>query len=172
MLNGGKFTAFLPSNLWAEPANTATLLENNLFTPNRTLSSFQQFYGKGKKHVLTSVQKFGEICITTYKDNTHWAELANHGTPSIWVSYTENHPTGTCQIFNSKTKKIILTRDVTFLQKSYGEYSQVDKPMVVTTCYEGLVQTASQYYKKAVEILKSSGLLEAISTHASILKRA
>ena len=38
--------------------------------------------------------------------------------------------------FNAKTKKIILIWDVTFLQKSYSEYTQVDKPVVVTTSYE------------------------------------
>ena len=31
-----------------------------------------------------------------------------------------------------------MTQDVTFLQKSYGEYTQVVKPVVVTMCYEGL----------------------------------
>ena len=31
-----------------------------------------------------------------------------------------------------------MTRDVTFLQESYGEYTQVEKPMVVTTSYDGL----------------------------------
>ena len=83
------------------------------------------------------MHNFGEMCITTYKDNTHAAKLANCGTPSIWVGFTENHLAGTYQIFNPKTKKIILTWDVTFLQKSYGEYTKVDKPVVVTTSYEG-----------------------------------
>ena len=72
------------------------------------------------------MQKFDEMCITTFKDNLHWAELTNHGTPGFWVGYAENHPTGTYQIFNPKTKKIILTQDVTFLQKSYGEYIKVE----------------------------------------------
>ena len=63
MLNGSKFTAYLQSGLWADAANTAALLKNNLITTNRTLSPFQQFFGKGKKTVLTSIQKFGEMCI-------------------------------------------------------------------------------------------------------------
>ena len=120
MLNNGKFTAFLLSGLWAEAAKTSMLLENNLITPNNTLSPFQQLFGKGKKHVLTLMKKFGDMCIATYKDNTHWAKLANHGTPGIWVGYAENHTTSTCQIFNPKTKKNILTHEVTFLQKSYS----------------------------------------------------
>ena len=78
------------------------------------------------------MQKFGEMCISTFKDNTHWAKLANKGTPRIWVGYAENHPTGTNWIFNPKTKKIILTRYMTFLQKSYGEYTKVEKPAVLS----------------------------------------
>ena len=55
------------------------------------------------------VQKFGEMCVATVKDNTNLAKLANRGTPGIWVGYAENHPTGTYRIFNPKTKRIILT---------------------------------------------------------------
>ena len=41
-----KFMAYLQSSLWAEAAKTATLLKNNLITPNRILSPFQQFLGR------------------------------------------------------------------------------------------------------------------------------
>ena len=83
------------------------------------------------------MQKFGEMCIATYKDNSHQAKSANCGTPGIWVGYAEGYPTDTYWIFNPKTKKDILTWDVIFLQKSYTEYTKVDKPVVVTTSYEG-----------------------------------
>ena len=136
MLNSGKFTAYLQSGLWAEVVNTAMILENNLITPTRTKKPFQQFFGKGKQNVLVSMQKFGEMCITTFKDNTHQAKLANQGSLGIWVGYAENHPPGTYRNFNPKTKRIILTRDVTFLQKSYGEYSKVEKPVVLNMSYE------------------------------------
>ena len=75
MLNGGKFTAYLQSSLWAVAANTATNVKNHLITSNMTLSPFQQFFGKGKKSVLTSMQTFSDMCIITYKDNIHWAKL-------------------------------------------------------------------------------------------------
>ena len=64
------------------------------------------------------------MCITTYRDNTLHAMLANQGTLSIWISYAEGYPTGTYQVFKPKTKTIILTQDVIFLQKSHGEYSK------------------------------------------------
>ena len=53
------------------------------------------------------------------------------------MHYAENHPTSTYQIFNPKTKRIILTRDVTFLNKSYSEYNKVEKPVNLNTSYEG-----------------------------------
>ena len=39
--------------------------------------------------------------------------------------------------FQPTTKKIILTRGLTFLQRSYGEYSKVEKPALVSMSYEG-----------------------------------
>ena len=53
-----------------------------------------------------AMQKFDEMCFATFKHNTHWAKLANQGTPGVWVGYAKNHPTGIYQIFNPKTKKI------------------------------------------------------------------
>ena len=68
------------------------------------------------------MQKFVEMCIATYKDNSQRAKLAMCETPGIWVGYAENHPSSTYQIFNPKTKKKC-TQDVIFLQKPYGEYT-------------------------------------------------
>ena len=31
-----------------------------------------------------------------------------------------------------------MTQDVTFLQKSYGKYTKIEKPVLVTMSYEGL----------------------------------
>ena len=81
------------------------------------------------------MQKFGEMCIAAINYNTHWAKLAYGGTPSIWVGYLENYPTATYRIFNPKTKRIILTWDMTFLKKSYGEYSKVEKPVILNMSY-------------------------------------
>ena len=84
------------------------------------------------------MQKFCEMCITTYSNSTHQDKLANWSTTGMWVGYTDGHPNGTYQVFNPKTKKIILTRDVTFLQKSYGESIKVEKYVLVTVRDERL----------------------------------
>ena len=47
------FLSFLKTRLWAEAANRATLLENNLLTLNRAFSPFQQLFWKGReKHSI------------------------------------------------------------------------------------------------------------------------
>ena len=71
MLNDRKFSGLFRNILWAEKVPTAFLLENNLMTSKWILSPFQQFFGKGKRSILPSLQKFGEICVVTFYGNTH-----------------------------------------------------------------------------------------------------
>ena len=77
MLNGGKFNAYTQNSLLAKTAIMAMLLKNILLTLNIALSPFQHSFLKEKRIILSLIQKFGEMCITTYRDITHWAELAN-----------------------------------------------------------------------------------------------
>ena len=49
MLNSGKCSRFLTNGLWADAANTATLLENNLIMNSRDLFLFQNFLGKERE---------------------------------------------------------------------------------------------------------------------------
>ena len=102
---------------------------------NSEQKDISTIFAKGKRSILSLVQKFGDICITTYRDSTHQGKLANHDTSGIWVGYVEGHPTNTYWVFNPKTKNI-LTSNVTFLQKSYGDYSKVENPVLVIMSYD------------------------------------
>ena len=106
------------------------------------------------------MQTFGEMFITTYKDNSHWAKLANCQTFGIWVGYAENHPTGSFWIFYPKTKKIILTWDVIFLQKSNGEYTKVKKCAVLTMSYE---QSDEEQEPKMVPVIINDNNMNVVS---------
>ena len=75
------------------------------------------------------------MCITTYRDKSHLAKLANQGVPSIWVGFAEGLPVETYHVYNPKTRKIIAAKDVMFLQKSYRNWSKVEKPIMVPTIY-------------------------------------
>ena len=89
--------------LMCKATNNATFLENSLATPNIDLSSFQQFLRR-KSSILTLVQKFDEMCITTNCGISHQAKLANCDTPCIWVGFAEGPPVGTYHMHNPMTK--------------------------------------------------------------------
>ena len=109
------FSFCLRNSLQAEATNITTLLENNLITPNRDLSPFQQFLGRERE------------AITMYRADSLQTMLVNCGTPSFWVSFTEGHPVGNYHVDSSKTKRIISTTDVTILQKSYRDWNKNEK---------------------------------------------
>ena len=70
MHNGGTFSCFLKTGLWAEAANAAMLLENKSFTYSRDSSPF---FEKGKKNVLSSLQKFEEMHTVSFCSHSHCA---------------------------------------------------------------------------------------------------
>ena len=74
--------------------------------------------------------------ITTYWDTSHQAKLANHGT-QFWLVLKKGHPVGTYWVYNPKTKTVILTKNMTFLQKSYRDWEKVEKLVVISKNYEG-----------------------------------
>ena len=97
ILNGGKSSSFSRNSLWTEATNKAIFLDNALLTPNRVLSPFQLYTGEVRRSILSLMQKFGEVCITTHMHNLLQAKLGICGTPGIWVDFAEGHPVGTYQ---------------------------------------------------------------------------
>ena len=52
------------------------------------------------------MQKFGEVCITIFQDNTHLTKLDNCGAQGSWVGYASGYPMGEYWVFIPKIKKI------------------------------------------------------------------
>ena len=61
LVSGGKFNAYLWNSLWAEAANSAILLKNNLSTPKKTLSPFQHFLRKERKHPVFNANNYWNV---------------------------------------------------------------------------------------------------------------
>ena len=95
-------------------------------------------------------QKFGKSCIITHCNNSHKAVLANCGTPGIWACFTECHPVRTYNVFTTKTRLISLTKDVTLLSESFGEWNKIKKPTVIPMVYERL-------YNKEIKVSANNG---------------
>ena len=72
---------------------------------NNRINPIWIYFGKGKRHILTSVQNFGEICIMTRHDNSHHAKLANHGTQGMCKHFADGYQDSNCHAFKQKLKK-------------------------------------------------------------------
>ena len=104
MLNDAKLMPSLRKKLWAEAANTATLLKNHVMQKSQDTSAFSQFCWKGEKIILsTSLHKFGEICICTDNSKPIKSKLSLHGKLCMFLGYTEDHAKGTYCPLNVNT---------------------------------------------------------------------
>ena len=57
--------------------------------------------------------------------------MSNCGKQCIWVGYATEHAVRTYRVLNPETRKILLTRDVIFLGKSYGKWAIIEDPAVI-----------------------------------------
>ena len=128
MLYDVKFSSVLRNDLpchssWKQTSHSIALMK-----PISTI------FLKGKRSILTLVQNFGEMYITTQQDNSHQAKLVHYVTPHIWGHYADSHPV-VHHIFNHKTRKNCLTKDVTVIEKFSGERNKVKTCNVVPVSY-------------------------------------
>ena len=72
----------------------------------------------------------------TDHDHLHGANWANQGTSRIW-DFVAGEAISTFCVLYPNTQKISPTNDVTFLDKSHGEWNKAEKPTVVPVSYEG-----------------------------------
>ena len=120
MLNSARVTKELRSKLWAECAQTATACENLLTPDNKQESRYQLFYRENPKYARY-LRKFGEIGILT--DHTKIkSKLSDRGKPAFFLGYLENHAGNTYKFLSLDTRKVVISRDVIWLNKNYGEW--------------------------------------------------
>ena len=71
---------------------------------------------------------FGEMGIALKPDpGEHRGKMKNRGIPSILVGYSHKHAAGTYRMFNPATRRVIVTRDIQWLDKNYGTWKNEDK---------------------------------------------
>ena len=121
MLNHAGFEGSLRSGLWHECASTATKIDNILVEDKKENSPYEQFYGESPKYEKY-LRKFGELGVVTISNtNKMKGKLSDRGITGIFVGYARNHSGNTYRMYNPKTKKVWITRDIIWLNKMYGE---------------------------------------------------
>jgi transposase InsO family protein len=132
MLNQASLTSKMRGDIWTEAASTATKLENAISSENAGKSPHELFFGKSPSY-LRELQYFGHMCIVKESHRGKMiGKLDNRGTLCMFLGYSSNHSGDTYRLLNLKTYKVILSRDVTWLNKTYGDYHHISKSKHVT----------------------------------------
>lgn len=122
MLNGARLTKTKREQLKAEAANTATDTENITVTKNKPIPAYEAFWGAEALYAR-HLKTFGEIGIVAKHSNKKVrAKMDNRGYPCMFIGYSKNRAGDVYRMYNLSTGRIVNSRDLTWLGKSYGEY--------------------------------------------------
>ena len=104
--------------IWTAAADTATDLDNLIIRAGETENSFQKFHEDKKKCFASgdNFKTFGEEVIVADRTKIK-AKLRDRGIKCLWIGYAKNRSSDTYRLYNPKTRKIILSRDVIFLNQ-------------------------------------------------------
>ncbi len=100
--------------LWTEAASTATKLDNILHNRGEA-SPYKKFYKQDpdyKKHLRTFGEQ-GAVILTP--GTTMKSKLQDQGIKAIFLGYAANRAGNVCRMQNLETKKVLITRDVKWL---------------------------------------------------------
>jgi hypothetical protein len=70
---------------------------------------------------MNSAKTFGEMVVVANRNNVE-AKLDDYGKTCIWLGYAKDHAIETYRVYNTKTNKMSLTIDVTFLHESHNDW--------------------------------------------------
>jgi hypothetical protein len=125
ILNGARLTKTLREGLWAQCAKLATKLENILCGSAEDKSPAEKFYGELPKWVK-KLKVFGEVAIISDdKNKAIRGKLSDRGFPALFIGYPDDHSNDVFEFFNFKTRSVLLSRNVIWLNQVYGDYMKI-----------------------------------------------
>jgi hypothetical protein len=131
MLNAVQFTPDHRSGLWAGAAQTATDIENSLVSVNKPTPSYTLLYLQDPPSIK-SMHAFGEIAVIENNSKRKIRnKLENRGHTGLYLGRAANHSTDVGRFLHLGTNRVILSRDITWLGKMYGEWKGL-VPMNIT----------------------------------------
>ena len=119
MLNAANLTNNLRYALWAHAAKLATQLETILLNDKQT-SPALILNGKNPSWI-NNLRTFGEVGIV-HTSNPIKNKLQNRGTACLFLGYAEDHSGNVFKFYNVQTRGCLLSRNVVWMNKCYGEY--------------------------------------------------
>jgi hypothetical protein len=130
MMNQAGFTKEMRANMWAECARTATMLENSMPDCVGEQPPIVKFTGDQYNWVY-SLRTFGEMAVLLDNATANQDKLTDRGRVCMFVGYSDEHPRHTYRFVNLHTNRIVLSRDVKWLNKMWGEYQKIKQENVI-----------------------------------------
>ncbi|CAJ1938811.1 unnamed protein product [Cylindrotheca closterium] len=139
MMNTARMTETMRGNLWAEAADTATKLDTALVYQRGEQSSHQKFW-KREARFARHLRTFGEMAVIKVHTKIK-GKLKDRGRTVMFVGYADNSSGDTYKFYDPKTKRISSSRDVSWLNKSYGDWKGIKKTNTLRLTQEILLET-------------------------------
>ena len=109
---------------WCEVISTATRLDNIMVRKERTKPPYTLLYNDEPKY-KKYLRSFGEMAVIAISDGKKMrSKLDTRGRTGIFVGYADDHAGNVYRFINIQTKKIILSRDIQWLNSFWKEYKK------------------------------------------------
>ena len=109
---------------WCEVISTATKLDNINVRKERTKPPYTLFYNEEPKY-KKYLRSFGEMAVIAISDgNKMRSNLDTRGRPGIFVGYADDDAGNIYRFINIQMKKIILSRDIQWLNSFWRKYKK------------------------------------------------
>ena len=107
---------------WCEVISTATKFDNIMVRQERAKPPHTLFYGKDAKY-MKYMRTFGELAVVAiYEGKKMRYKLDNRGKTCMFVGYAEHHAGDVYRPLNIHMKRIIMSRDVRWLNIIWKHY--------------------------------------------------
>ena len=151
VMNEAGFTQEMRDGLWSECASTMTDHENIMTSKLKPVPSHNLLFGKDAKYVR-HMKTFGEVGVTKITGSRHISKLANRGEVKVFVGYAKDHDKDVYRMFNMKTRKVSLTRDVRWLSKLFGDYKNIKEKEIIKVSDERESNKMNWMYESEDEV--------------------
>ena len=142
---------------WCEVISTATKLDNIMVRKERTKPPYTLFYNDEPKY-KKYLRSFGEMAVIAISDGKKMrSKLDTRGKTGIFVGYADDHAGNIYRFINIQMKKIILSRDIQWLNSFWKEYKKrkSDSKNLIDEFYAHDEDDQTQEESEAEEIKES-----------------
>ena len=100
--------------LWKDTVHTCKPVRNSMATTGSMKIPFEILYGD-KQNIIGLLSEFGSISYVAKRDKIKKL-MTDNMENSIMVRYTDNHTRYAYRLFNPERKRVIITRDVNWVE--------------------------------------------------------